>query len=333
MSIGSGRYRFSVGDLKMKMLFVGGTGRSGTTIVKRCIAEDLGVASFSRELRWMCDPDGLVDLYWSLVENWDPYRGSTSVKCFDDLYSSCFRKTELGVFARSMLSRAGVSGPKYSQLITKDRGDMIKAKNRFISALGVTKSRAIWYGSPSFRFRPVFYETTRVGSNQFVNAVNTFIEEVADLQGCRGAQYLLDDTPYSVLNYQFLTCIFPDAKFLNVVRDPFQVAESYARQPWTRDLSGAIPRLAAVYDELIRIENSASAQNWLTLRLEDAVSYPDNVQNEMAAFIDLKLPTAAFSKKFDENIITPSRANLSYYPEGSVSALKKARDFYGYSDD
>lgn len=316
----------------MKMLYVGGTGRSGTTVVKRCIAEDPCVASFSRELRWMCDPGGLVDLYQGLVEQWDPYRGTSAVALFEELYRSCWRKTEFGVFARFCLSRIGFSGPKYSQLITKDRHKMIALKNRFLAELGVTKSRAIWYGSPSLRFRPVFFETERVRADQFLSAVNHFVEEIARAEGFQDANYLLDDTPYSVLNYHALSRIFPNAKFVNVVRDPFQVAESYARQPWASDLSGAITRLAAVYEELIRIERCASSHNWLTLRLEDLVRQPDEFGSEIAQFLDCELQSLSVFKSLNAESITPSCSNLGQHSERRLDSLRDARDFYGYSD-
>jgi hypothetical protein len=70
-----------------KMIFVGGTGRSGTSIVKELIAAHPGAASLPFEYRFIIDPDGLVDFYTSYTAAWSPYLADRTLKAAKDASS------------------------------------------------------------------------------------------------------------------------------------------------------------------------------------------------------------------------------------------------------
>jgi hypothetical protein len=47
----------------VKMILIGGTGRSGTSIVKEILANHPDASSLPFEYRFIIDPDGLADFY------------------------------------------------------------------------------------------------------------------------------------------------------------------------------------------------------------------------------------------------------------------------------
>ena len=49
------------GDHPLSPIFIGGTGRSGTTILKRVLLQHSAIVGFSGELRLLIDPGGALD--------------------------------------------------------------------------------------------------------------------------------------------------------------------------------------------------------------------------------------------------------------------------------
>lgn len=75
------------GELPLPPLFVGGTGRSGTTVLGRILGADRGYHMIRFEIRFLTDPGGLIDLVdgrvgfgefaWRLQHRWNPARPRT----------------------------------------------------------------------------------------------------------------------------------------------------------------------------------------------------------------------------------------------------------------
>ena len=131
-------------------IFIGGTGRSGTSIVGRSLGkhEDIfyptlkmGKRTFGPEMRFLIDPDGCIDLINNLSENWSPQRASESLKRFSILIDKIFKKSYLGskylnyIFARVLLPKIKMSGPSYSFSFLGDifpRKSILKLTEDFI---------------------------------------------------------------------------------------------------------------------------------------------------------------------------------------------------------
>ena len=55
-------------DEFLKPIFIGGTGRSGTTILKKVLQQHSNIVTIPNELRIIIDPDGILDLFNALTE-------------------------------------------------------------------------------------------------------------------------------------------------------------------------------------------------------------------------------------------------------------------------
>jgi len=62
------------------VIFIGGTGRSGTNITKAIFAQHPKVGTLPFEHRFVIDPDGVVDFYNSYAGAWSPYMADKKIK-------------------------------------------------------------------------------------------------------------------------------------------------------------------------------------------------------------------------------------------------------------
>ena len=66
-------------NIKPNICLIGGTGRCGTTILKQIFQAHPEVAKIP-EWRFAVDPDGILDFYSSLSQNWSPHLFDVKLK-------------------------------------------------------------------------------------------------------------------------------------------------------------------------------------------------------------------------------------------------------------
>src|SRR4030067_2993000 len=69
-------------------ILIGGTGRSGTTILKRVLSNHSAVVALPMELRVIVDPGGALDLISALSNRWSPYNADAAIHRFRTLMLS-----------------------------------------------------------------------------------------------------------------------------------------------------------------------------------------------------------------------------------------------------
>lgn len=188
----------------LRTLFVGGPGRSGTTVVAQRIAEiDQAVAFPGVELKFFTEKNGLLDLWHSLGEHYSPNRAVVAMRQFRQ-------------FTRDLIegrfSQPGLSG--YA-----DAAAWYVLFDTFAAALLDT-------GHPA-----------PVTQADFDHAVRDLVRGLHGLAlGQDGvapdARLFVDNTPHTILEAGFLTRLLPDAAFLHVMRDPRSIARSLKAVPW-----------------------------------------------------------------------------------------------------
>jgi hypothetical protein len=137
----------------------------------------------------------------------------------------------------------------------------------------------------------------------------------------------------------FLGCVFPEAKFVHVVRDGRAVANSWLQMGWWEGFNGpdhwqwgplaagyqdewsrsghSFPVLAGILWKLLldafdEAAGSLPAHRWLEVKYEDVVANPSGAFNEMREFAGLK-PSGSFSSAV---------AGMTFDP-GRVAAYRK----------
>jgi hypothetical protein len=190
-------------------LFTGGSGRSGTTIIVNLLKSHPEIhSSLPREIKYLTSRYGLVDLNFGrpirLEEDFKGVRNNLAARINNRIGK---RKEELFLtFLKSKWwSETGKKG--------NPRG----------LVQGVTEEQLTDISS---RFSSSYKKDLLVASRQFFY----------DLSSCQfkkdKVRYFADSTPVNTMQAHFIYQLFPDALFINMIRDGRDVAYSVSKESW-----------------------------------------------------------------------------------------------------
>jgi hypothetical protein len=259
-------------------IFIGGTGRSGTTIILNLLKNHENFhSSLPREIRYLTDRKGLIDLNFS---------------------RSMLEQYSFKEFRDEVISRI-------LPLVGKSDLDMFvsRSKGRWWSQTGKKgKTRGLIQG---------------ISVEKFTDALNAFLGEykTSNLESSRryffdissaqfkkdGVQFFGDSTPPNIMNSQFLHKMFPEAKFINMVRDGRDVSHSVIREHWgPKDPFEALDWWK---NRIIKANNALAQvpkEKQLTLRLENLIHLKrEESLGGLLSFIGLN-PSTDLRTRFDE---------------------------------
>jgi hypothetical protein len=243
----------------LRPLFIGGTGRSGTSIVKRVIAGHESVASFPTELRVIIDPGGALDLAMAITARWSPYAGDAAVRRFETLLADVATTNRIKKVIVRLAHWLGFAPPSYLDFGIGDHvglGFYRQRCEQLLQCLSPMQSRGSWAGSPGWGFTRRFHETPYPPAKNVAEELQRFFHDLfTKSAGTRPVTHWVEDTPYNLLHVDDLLAMFPGLRFIHVHRDFRDVAASYRVQPW-----GSVdPRIAATRVAMV-------VDRWLELR-------------------------------------------------------------------
>jgi hypothetical protein len=190
-------------------LFTGGSGRSGTTIIVNLLKSHPEIhSSLPREIKYLTSRYGLVDLNFGrpirLEEDFKGVRNN---------------------LAASINNRIGKSKEELFLTFLKSKwwSETGKKGNPRGLVQGVTEEQL---ADISSRFRSSYKKDLLVASRQFFY----------DLSSCQfkkdTVRYFADSTPVNTMQAHFIYQLFPDALFINMIRDGRDVAYSVSKESW-----------------------------------------------------------------------------------------------------
>ncbi len=221
----------------MKAIFIGGTGRCGTTILRRSFRLHPDCLTFDTELRILVGPGGLLDLLEAFVSRWDPWVGDDAVQRF-----ARAAKLHFAIGRVPPLSKAVA---RVMDMVTRRK----HARLRRDTAWGF------------------MYETVPLSTDQAQAVMDEFLAILNPED-----KTLVDDTPYNICHAARIFEWVPDAKLVHIVRHPREVLGSMGEMPWgapTWDLNAR--RIAHVLRKGVL---SSDEERVIVTRLEDLVDDP-----------------------------------------------------------
>jgi hypothetical protein len=230
-------------------LFVGGSGRSGTTIAINLLNNHSQIhSSLPREIKYLTSRFGLIDLVYGrpigLEEGFEGLRNNLVARVLPIV-----GRSKVGLFQKNM------QGQWWSEVGKK-------GKQRGL-AQGITKQSLD-------EAQILFIENFR---NQPVDAAQSLFYQLSSSQIKQtGVKYFADSTPVNMMQANYLYRLFPEARFVNMVRDGRDVAFSVAAEKWgPNDPFKALDWWA---NRVLRAEQALGVipkDQRITLRLEDLV--------------------------------------------------------------
>ena len=124
-------------------------------------------------------------------------------------------------------------------------------------------------------------------------------ELYTDIAYSQGKSIFAEQTPWYGQNINLLNQLFPQAKFIHMVRDGRDVAISFARTPWWhKDVNLNLEQWTS---EVNKIEEDGSRwvkQRMLIIRYEDFISTPEKVTKEVCDFLDVPFENTMLNLAF-----------------------------------
>ena len=247
----------------MNPVFIGGTGRSGTTILKRVLSCHSKVVSLPDELRVIVDPGGALDLISALSDHWSPYKADLAIHHFREIMLACGRsRTSFSVYLKkvekNLFRKIGFAprpylgmglGYNFGYAFYHHRLDQL------IEDLPYAVTRGSWGGSP-FQLRGRIFETEPRSRQAVEEIMNGFFDDLYAHIAQNGETHWLEDTPYNILHANELFSLFPSMRLMHIYRDPRDVLASYLHFTWGgEDCGTAARRLAGIYQRWFEIRD------------------------------------------------------------------------------
>ena len=290
-------------------IFVGGTGRSGTWLLYNILGCHEAVHTFPAEMRFLVDPDGLMDLVDALSSQYSPVRAREALFRFERLmrsylatpgvrpYATLDLPTWLGTehywqqldqFCTTLTEMEYVGWSwdiKYehpdrlTEFIQQIRRYQRKRQknpppNRAMSTrLNLKLGKHFANRSELVALAAAFVDTL------FLHAAHS-----------HGKQTWCEKTPQHLLHLDFVWELFPDSAFIHVKRDPRGVVHSLTKQKWApNDLGEAAVYLREMYSRwfVLREKFDLATCRYCEIKLEDLATSPQSVLDKVTSFCTL----------------------------------------------
>jgi len=282
-----------------KQIFIGGTGRSGTSILARHIGNHKDIFQVPLETRFLVNKDGLVDLYTDLSSNFSISHGRLAIERFlrmIEFMSNKYNAPFIGYDLPGLLGKDRVSSA-LDELLRKisidtyhgwdrDTRDQYLSYKPLLRMLLVQLHRieklpliGEIYRKRRPRYKDIVSRETQFIPKYFddegmlLKVLSVFVEQLFGGKAEEiGKKHWLEATPQNIMHVDILGKIFPEAYFINVVRHPVGVFNSWKTRSWAPDnTTRLIAYLHQVYKKMKDIEDYAQKNgiNLKVFKLED----------------------------------------------------------------
>lgn len=283
-------------DQEPSRIFICGTGRSGTWVLYRSLEAHADIYTLPREMRFIIDPHGIMDLLDSLTVRYAPVKAREALFKFEELmrihlvnpvkkpyYGFDFANwlggeyywNRLDAFCEEVV-HSEFTGRTW-QVDVPNEGRLVEWAKRldiFQSRLR-GKESSVKARLERARLKTAKYFHDR---RQLVQMAARFVDDLF-MQAARehGKRTWCEKTPQHMLHLDFMTELFPEAAYIHIKRDPRGVALSLTKQPWAPDsLQDSCLLLRDVYERWfdLRANLNLSSFKYMEVKLEDLAHAP-----------------------------------------------------------
>lgn len=277
------------------IIFIGGTGRSGTNITKEIFQKHPVVASLPFEYRFIIDPDGLVDFYCSYTAAWSPYLADRKIKRLERLLNVVASDSLLHKVVGNLLRYINPNGKVISRHcyhrweLEKHLPNFQKHSQMLIDTLKDFSFSASWVGTESYVYHPRIYYGGPKTKEELSKIFGRYIcQIISDLLEQENKQFFVEDNTWNILFARELLEFLPTAKILHIYRDPRDVVVSLMHQRWA---PSTVKETALWYNSIIShwfsIRTTLPAGSYLECRLEDLVNHPERTLRAICQFTEI----------------------------------------------
>jgi len=295
-------------------IFVGGTGRSGTTIFHDALGRHRDIYALPGEMRFIVDRSGLMDLVNSLSTQYSPARARDTLHGFEQLMRVYLATKERAPYIGFALPEL-LGEEKYWKLLDRYCAELVRLEfsgtawqiepeNEGRLVAGAKKLQSLrkrLTGSPDIPYRVslsrpnikvVKYFPNR---QELMNLSMSFVDDLfLNAANNRGKQTWSEKTPHSIFHLEFLRELFPKSIFIHIIRDPRGIVHSLSKSTWRRAPNNARDAsifLRTLYSRWFDVQSFISSKEghhrYIEVRLEGFAKAPKAEMAKITGFCGL----------------------------------------------
>jgi hypothetical protein len=289
-----------------KRIFIGGSGRSGTTLLYNCIGKnpDIYILPEHSESRFIIDHDGIHDLVDNLTVKYDVDKANETVRRFRALmtvylthqhdapyfgkdfatwFGSEFYHNRINTFIDELV----INKFKGSSLTThgsKSQGKIIQYAWKLQE---IAHRIRFGHGAP-IPLPVIFPEQYTVkhfrDRNEILEMCTALIDDIF-MHGAteENKKTWCEKTPSNLMHFGFIKELFPDSLFVHILRDPRGTVASMLNVPWApNNVNDVSIFLKGIYQRWAEMTATLNLEdNFIEIKLEDFVQEPNKILSEI----------------------------------------------------
>jgi len=249
------------------MIFIGGTGRCGTTVLAMAFHQDPRFVAFI-EPRFIIFPGGLMDYAVN--------KSITREEFVEEMESRFLPQMIRTMRKFSILPNPGhVYTPKLIRSVDYTTGNAVVRRHQY----------------------------ARIFTVGLLSEIHKHL----------GTRRIVHKTPHTIVWAGYLQWIFPDSKFIHIIRDPRDICASVVPLKWGPNKVEDFP---AYYNDLMddawKARQNVPKERYQVVALETLVGTPSKILRKLYRFLEEKAPTRKTLDTMVE-MITPGGAHIGRY--------------------
>jgi hypothetical protein len=282
----------TINNETIPLCLIGGTGRSGTTILKSIFSSHPDCTRL-KEYRFSFDPDGLTDFYLGFQNCWTPYQFDLMVKRLRKLLISIGRNNTLLKSLVYFTQNSGIDRffpfnlvPAYSGIgFSKYCPNYYNLVDELVNDLTDFSYKGLWNGTSIGHYSEMFYSYPN-SSNDIASKLGHFWSSVIeDVCRAQNSSFFVEDNTWNILKFDSILKLMPHAKLVHVVRDPRDVVASYMKMRWSpNDLIKASEWYKGIMSVWLAKKSNLPNDSFIDIKLHNLVSDPREVLERITNF-------------------------------------------------
>ena len=274
------------------LCLIGGTGRSGTTILKQIFTHHPQCVRVP-EYRLSIDPDGLVDFYLSMQNVWSPYYFDRKIRRLRNFLRTIGRNSLLARAYGHYMYKFRLEQmfpvhlvPAYTGVgFSRHSPNYMGYVDELMDDLCEFKYAGQWNGTRFGEDRILHYAPENY-RNKVAQKLGRFWMKVTnDVCQHQNAEYFVEDNTWNILWFDSILKMMPHARLVHVIRDPRDVVASYVKMRWApTDVEEAAKWFKGLMDRWFHVKESIPQDSYHEIRLHELVAEPRKVIGEAADF-------------------------------------------------
>ena len=282
--------------MRMNINMIGGSGRSGTTILRKIFDQHPDIATVP-EWRFLVDPDGLLDFYSTFELCWTPYLYDVKLKRLEKLLRNVGRNNYFGAASSYFLKRLGWRkkvpfrlAPAYSEVLHTQQccRDYKILVGQLLDDLTEFRFNGQWFGKKFLEkngFRYGYPDHEFELAEIFRRFYRGIVKSVLNYQD---KKHYLEKNTWNILWFDKTLEILPESKLIHIYRDPRDVVSSYMNQPWCpSDPAQAAKYYKDIMQQWWKIKKIIPQESFYEISLELLVSDPETTLRKLCEYMNI----------------------------------------------